>query len=269
MLGLAEPPVPPSDQTPPVPPRPPPRRPASPDVPSLDRPADISPPVRPAGADPRPARKSVLTLTDPGDRTPPRPVRASVVELLAAVAPVTRPEPLFDRTHQRAVLSALASTARPGTEVDIDALLARIVTREPIDRLPWRTAPTTRLGVRLVVDHGPGMTPFRRDLRLLATALRHVIGADAVAEFAIYGDPGDLVPMSGDDHEPFARPGMRRPILLASDLGIAGAAAPPRAWLRAAASATEAGCPLVVLVPYPQVRWPGPPRRPHRVAPAG
>jgi hypothetical protein len=212
--------------------------------------------VRPAGADPRPARKSVLTLTDPGDRTPPRPVRASVVELLAAVAPVTRPEPLFDRTHQRAVLSALASTARPGTEVDIDALLARIVTREPIDRLPWRTAPTTRLGVRLVVDHGPGMTPFRRDLRLLATALRHVIGADAVAEFAIYGDPGDLVPMSGDDHEPFARPGMRRPILLASDLGIAGAAAPPRAWLRAAASATEAGCPLVVLVPYPQVRWP-------------
>jgi hypothetical protein len=172
-----------------------------------------------------------------------------VFDLLPA-PPATsgEPEPLLAPSHQRAVLSGLAALDRPGREVDVDALVDSVVRREPIVTVPRLREPTTRLGVRLLVDRGPSMAPFRRDIGLLTAALRRVIGPDTVDVHNFRGDPGSALPPAAGS----------RPILLASDLGIAAtsAAAGPSAWLRLAAAAREAGSPLVVLLPYPSSRWP-------------
>lgn len=212
--------------------------------------------IRPAGDDPRRVQLPRLTLTEPAAATPPRRLPGSVFELLPSVTAVGDGQPpLLAPAHQRAVLSGLAALDRPGQEVDVETVVKRTANREPIEVVPRLPEPTTRLGVLLLVDRGPAMAPFRRDVRLLVVALRQVVGADAVEVVNLRSDPGAALPLStalvGVDRT--------RPILLVSDLGIAPVGGTPRpsAWLRLAAAAREAGCPLVVLVPYPSTRWPG------------
>src|SRR6266540_1490804 len=197
--------------------------------------------VRPAGDDPRPARRPRL-LAEPGPpAVPPRPLRGSVEQLLPA----------------------LVAVPRPGREVDVDALVDRVASRQPIDAVPRLPEATTRLGVQLLADQGPSMRPYLRDLRLLADALRQVAGADAVEVLAADGDLDAVVPLTGEGtgERPYAPPAGARPVLLASDLGIGTPpdASPPvteERWLDLARLAREAGAPLVVLVPYPPTRWP-------------
>lgn len=260
MLGLA---TTPAAVAPEVPPRPPSV--PLPDVSATNRhaaePAHGDDPAPLAADDPRRPRRSRLTPAQPSAPVPPRPLRGSVTELLPP-PPARRPppEPLFSPERQRTVLSTVVSSRQPGADVDVDALVARAARREPVGRVPKRSAPTTRLGVQLLVDHSPAMSPFRRDLRLLATAVRLVVGADAVEVLAFRDDLTDVMSLSGDDGErrrytPLPGP---RPILAATELGIAGAggSARPAHWLALAEQARVAGSPLVVLVPYPPHRWP-------------
>jgi hypothetical protein len=267
LLGLAAPPVPPLAVRPPVPDL------SVPPVPAADRgPASRDDPaVRPAGTDdPRPVRRPRLVVEQPSPAAPPRALPASVEQLLPA-PPATAPpppEPLLSPAHQRAVLTALVAVPRPGREVDVAALVERLAGRQPVHAVPRLAEATTRLGVQLLVDHGPSMGPYLRDLRLLTAALRQVAGADGVRVLATDGDPATVLPLAltsdeeDEDWEerPYEPPGGGRPVLVASDLGIAGAAAGsvagPAAWLRLADRAREAGSPLVVLVPYPPARWP-------------
>jgi hypothetical protein len=112
----------------------------------------------------------------------------------------------------------------------------------------------------LLTDHGPSMGPYLRDVHQLAGALRQVAGVDGVETLATEGDPTTVQPLADDDADPDGRPyepTPGRPVLVASDLGIgAPGAAGPRPWLELAARARAAGCPLIVLVPYPPHRWP-------------
>jgi hypothetical protein len=226
-----------------------------PTPPSSDRPVGI----RPAGNDPRPARDFAVRATESHESAPPRPVRGSVTELLPA--PPSRPpavEPLFDPLRQRAVLSTLATTRPPGRDIAVDELVERFARREPITRVPTRPTPTTRLGVCVLVDHGPAMAPFRQDLRLLVAALRQVGGRDAVEAFAFRRSLGTVTALSEPDGErPYTPTGGPR-LLAATDLGIGmpGTAIRPADWLALAGTARAAGSPLVVLCPYPPARWP-------------
>jgi hypothetical protein len=204
--------------------------------------------VRPAGDDPRLPRRPRLTPAELATAGPPRPLRGQVADLLPAPdSQPGQPEPLFQPAHQRAVLSTLASVNRPGHDFDIAALVELAARREPIGRVPRKLEPTTRLGVQLLVDHGPSMGPFRPDLRLLAAALRRVVGQNAVEVQAFRGSLASYEPASGG-----------RPILVATDLGIAptGGAVRPAEWLALARRAKVVGSPLIVLVPYPPSRWP-------------
>lgn len=215
--------------------------------------------VRPAGNDPRPPRRPRLVLTEPAVATPPQPLRGSVTDLLPPPIPAAplAAEPLFKPSHQRALLAALASVERPGREVDIDALVELMAARQPVGQVPRRLEATTRLGVQLLLDHGASMGPFRRDLRQLAVALRRVIGTDEVDALAIHDDLHTVTPLffeeDPDDGPRAYRPASPRPVLLASDLGAGGPARTvrPAGWLAFAELVRGAGCPLVVLVPYP------------------
>ena len=267
MLGLAEPL--PAATPPPRPPAPPP----APLPPPLARdrhpgrgPAeDTVTEVRPAGEDDRTVRPARLDLIELPSTEPPRPAVRSVRDLFPppATEPARPPAPLFGPVHQRAVLSTLVSVDRPGTELDFDTLVERIATRQPIGQPPRLPAPTTRLGVQLLLDRRPAMDPFRHDQRTLTAALRLVVGADLVEVLAVRGRLDSAVPLAGARRKPVPyRPGLGpRAILLASDLGIARQAAGRDAtwqadWERLAERATEAGAPLVVLNPYPPARWP-------------
>jgi hypothetical protein len=276
LLGLAS--LPPT-------PVPPPRTPSFPEQPPIGEgpilpiratvaadEADVD--VRPAGDDPRtarPARVRAVTSTAPA---PPRPPRATVDTLFpAGSSPRLPPEPLFLPHHERAVLSALAAVSRPGREVDIAALVEQLSTRRAVDRIPRLPEATTRLGVQLILDQGAGMRPFARDLGLLAHSLRRIVGADAVdvldASYRL-----DLVSRldSGEDEmadtandadaeRAYQPPARGRPVLLATDLGISATLGPaparqPPDVLRLAEAVRGAGCPFVVLIPYPPARWP-------------
>ena len=261
MLGLAV-PAPPS--APPPPPPPPPAPVPGPGAGHVEPADDAVVDVRPAGLDNRSPRAARLELIDAADPVPPRSATSSVQTLLPA--PATRPArphaPLFEPAHQRAVLTSLASVERAGPELDFDALVERVAAREPIDDLPRVREPTTRLGVQLLLDTGRSMDPFRRDQRLLADALRLVVGSGAVEVLAVRGRLDTGRPVSGSNRAPVPLPGPGpRPILLASDLGVprpGGGPWPtrPSDWIRLAARAREAGSPLVVLNPYPPSRWP-------------
>jgi len=260
MLGLAAAPVP--DRPPPLvplPPLPPPGR-----VTHAPRPADedSAAVVRPAGPDPRRPRRPTL-VTHPAVAAPPRPLPPPVEQLLPVVDTARlrsrSPEPLLRPSRQRAVLSALAAVGRPGREVDVDTLVERIVVREPVVVVPRLPESTTGLGVQLLVDHGPSMGPFRRDLRLLADAVRLVVGADAVDVLALRDGPRTVLSLNDDDAEdgPYPAPAGPRAVVAASDLGIGDPATTrPADWLWLAGVVRQAGSPLVVLVPYPQDRWP-------------
>jgi hypothetical protein len=264
VLGLTAPAPPPGlpDVTPP--PLPAPSRVPQPGEGRVRSADDAVVEVRPAGTDNRPARAARLELIEPADPTPPRSVAASVQTLFPE--PATRPDhpqaPLFEPAHQRAVLTTLASVDRAGSELDFDALVDRLAAREPVGDLPRLSEPTTRLGVLLLLDTGPSMDPFRRDQRLLADALRLVVGDDAVQVLAVRGRLHTGRPVSGGNRDPVRLPGPGpRPTLLASDLGTARQGGGPQLtrpsdWLGMAARAREAGSPLVVLNPYPPARWP-------------
>lgn len=271
LLGLAE-PRPPAPS--PDPRHRPPAHPALPDPPAARDPLarteveDTVAEVRPTGGDQRTPRAARLSLVESPAATPPRPVTRRVHDLFPPPATPSasaagEPVPLFEPAHQRAVLSTLVSVDRAGADLDFDALVDRIATRQPIGNPPRLPRPTTRLGVQLLLDRRPAMDPFRRDQRILTAALRLVVGADLVEVLAVRGNLDDAVPAAGPRRKPVPyHPGRGpRPILLASDLGIArqptdASAARPADWLRLADRAIEAGTPLVVLNPYPPARWP-------------
>jgi hypothetical protein len=263
LLGLGGAPA-ASTAAPPAPPSPPPAPPPPAAVPA-GAPAGEGGRVRPAGADPRPPRQPLVVRTAAPRTGPPQPLHGTVEQLLPAPPPPGRrpAEPLLPPAHQRAVLSALVAVARPGREVDVATLVDRVASRQPVRSVPRLPASTTRLGVQLLLDQGPSMGPWLRDLRLLAGALRQVAGADAVQVLATDGDLTAVQPLSEDaGPRAYTPPGGGRPVLVASDLGIGGAGGvPPGRWLELARLTREAGCPLAVLVPYPPARWPAWARR--------
>ncbi|HEV7651550.1 MAG TPA: hypothetical protein VGP26_25650 [Actinophytocola sp.] len=269
MLGLAEPqpaatPSPRPPAPPPATPRPPLARDRHPRW--TGQVEDTVAEVRPAGDDHRTVRPARLDPVESPSTEPPRPAIRSVRDLFPppATEPSRPPVPLFEPAHQRAVLSTLVSVDRAGNELDFDTLVERIATRQPIGQPPRLPAPTTRLGVQLLLDRRPAMDPFRHDQRMLTAALRLVVGVDLVEVLAVRGGLDRAVPLSGIRRKPVPyRPGLGpRAILLASDLGIARQATGRDTtwqadWERLAERATEAGAPLVVLNPYPPARWPG------------
>jgi hypothetical protein len=198
--------------------------------------------------------------------TPPRRV-APLSELLPTPAgQPRRPADLLAPERQRAVLGALCSSRRADGEIDVDAVVGRIAAGEAVPDIPRRLVLTTRLGVRLLVDIGAGMTPFARDAERLVAQAEQLVGSDALERLSFEGSPlGPRGVGNGPawDWQPYSdlKPlPLGRPVLAVTDLGLGGRTPAPstavESWRDLAATVRAAGSRLVLLVPYPQARWP-------------
>jgi hypothetical protein len=142
----------------------------------------------------------------------------------------------------------------------------RIAAGEAVADIPRRLVLTTRLGVRVLVDIGAGMTPFVRDAERLVAQADQLVGSDALERLSFEGSP--LGPRGVGNGaawhwKPYAalNPMPRgRPVLALTDLGLGGRTPAPstamESWREFAATVRAAGGRLVLLVPYPEGRWP-------------
>lgn len=140
--------------------------------------------------------------------------------------PLPPKEPLFRRSWQRSILSALLHVPFALPEPDTDALFDALSQGRRIDRLQWRTAPSLSLGVRCFLDAGPVMDPLLEDQRQLLTSLRLLFGQErvSVARFETLPDGEDVQFEKGTENA--ASP--RAPVLVVSDFGLMKV--PGRRW---------------------------------------
>lgn len=163
---------------------------------------------------------------------------------------------LPERTARHA-LSATLATERSGADIDLSRLLDAICRRQPLRTLPRRPETTVAAGCQLLLDYSPGMVPFWEDLNALAEQVRDVVGEPANRVYAFDADPGSARHWTAaGDAQAWQPDG--RPVLVATDLGIQGRAPadPHPGWTAFAADCARAGSPLLLLIPWPEERWP-------------
>ena len=210
-----------------------------------------------------PAELAYVRTERPGERTPlsAGPLKPGSSD------PLPPPRPLLSPRTSRGIVGAALSTHDDRGPVDVAAVVERLARGEPFDELPRRTWPTLRHGAQVLLDGGAGMAPYAADAEALLAELRRHFGHERLSVARFTGCPTRAAGLGarrrwGRWRPP--RPGM--PIALISDLGIgrpplSDDVAPPREWLRFAAEASHARCPLVAFVPYRTSRVPAPLRR--------
>jgi hypothetical protein len=195
-------------------------------------------------------------------RRPPRDIPPLDTLLPAPVAPPNDGESaLFVRRWQRGVATGLAGVLAPTGALDIVRIVELVARRSAVPHLPRRSAYTTRMGLQLLVDVGPGMWPFSADVAELETLLRLTISRETVSMLRFDQSPragigsGSLATWTA-----YVPPLPGTPILAVSDFGLAGPAGDlPSAraeWEGVAEAALVARCPLLALTPFPASRWP-------------
>jgi hypothetical protein len=156
------------------------------------------------------------------------------------------------------MLGAAISTSAPGG-VDPARLVDRIARKRPIDPVPRLLRSTLARGARVMVDRGGGMSQFARDADAIVAQVHAVAGRERTEVLRFWHSPL-RVGSSSRTGKAAPPPEGGRPVLALSDLGIAPAGTAPlgvaREWLDFEEAITGAGSALVVLVPYPEERWP-------------
>jgi len=171
---------------------------------------------------------------------------------VAALVPRLPHRPLLPRRAARDVLDAVASTWQPTSAIDVRRVLADVVARRPVVRLPRVYRPSLAAGLQVLVDRGEGMQPFRPDQREVVAGLRRLIGSGLdVRRFL--DDP--WAGTRPDDDRTWSRayrpPAPGRPVLVLGTLGRGARPRPEldRQWRRLAAMLAGRESPLAALVP--------------------
>jgi hypothetical protein len=169
-------------------------------------------------------------------------------------------DPLFSPASSRNLIATALATWQLDGPVDVGRLVHRIASRRPVVRVPRRPRLTLRLGIQVLVDHGPGMDPFVRDASALVAQIRSIAGAHRVEVLRFANDPRLAGPGPRRTWRPYRPPETGARIIAVTDLGIAA----PRlrlpssdaAWRALAARVAETRSALMCVVPYPSARWP-------------
>lgn len=165
------------------------------------------------------------------------------------------PEPLFNPDTVRSILFFALATVVHDSELDLEAL-TRYLTFQQAWRgdVPYLPRPTASLGVHIVFDRRPAMTPYYEDQATMLEMVRSVVGSSRTtfSHFRQAPDeifaPGEIVP----------KPGV--PTLLLSDLGIGRSPdryrLPRHTWDSFLLRLRKIASPTVAFVPHAPDRWP-------------
>ena len=231
--------------------------------PAPKSPSSIAAPPPPSTRPPLPATMLPSSLTGLTQRAPAAPGKPDWLDHPKNVPdPVAQPPlgrlPIFAEATSRAILSATLACRRPGAEVDVRALVAAVCRREPLARLPCLPDITLERGCHLLLDYSASMTPWWEDLAGLQYQVQHVVGDHVTQVYSFDRDPNAAFRWTPDlERDPWQPDG--RPVLAATDLGIQGRGGrvlPPRGWMEALTSCARHGSPLLILIPWPEPRWP-------------
>ncbi len=157
----------------------------------------------------------------------------------------------------------MCASRRLEGDLDVEAVTERIGQGEVVTTIPRRPVLTTRYGIELLVDVGEGMRPFGADVARVRAAIERIVGRDNLDVQQFAGCPLEDPGAGRGPHwtwERYNPAASTRPALALSDLGLGGR--PPGRpdlvprWCELADQLRSAGRRLVVLVPYPEDRWP-------------
>jgi hypothetical protein len=253
-----------------------PRRPAGPPAAPLPRPAraaDTAPGRERAASDGVLPAWCGSLLSFPAPDAPPRAEPASPppdtpLFRPARTAVEVAPEPPWNPRTEQAILLAVAATEAAGREVDRRRLI-ELALRRPAGpltgarlRVPYRSRPTTRAGLHVLLDRGPSMRPFRHDHQWLARLARRVVPPDQLRVWDFRLRQG----VSADGGRTWRAtdaclpPG--KPVLLVSDLGHLRPPgggrhqASPAEWLAFLRRLRRAGHTVTCLTPFGPQSYP-------------
>jgi hypothetical protein len=178
------------------------------------------------------------------------------------VAPATPHDTLFSPPSSRAMGAALAAVRIRDGDVDTERLVATLAEGRPLRTVPRLPVWTLRHGLQVLIDQGPGMQPWQRDVDQLLALLARLLGEARLQVLGFDDEPLRGCWQPGTDETmrwPAPPPGAA--VLMVSDLGITrppGAVLQPvaRRWQGFARAAAQAGAAVRVLVPHAPARWP-------------
>lgn len=167
-------------------------------------------------------------------------------------------DPLFRPDWTRALLYAALATVDDHGPLDVERMVERLASAEPLGRIPRLQRRHLGAGVQVLIDINKTMSPYVEDQRGLLDDIKRVVSAELVRE-AIFEAVPEQIAFEAEDWQWRAyQPPPRGTLVLAlTDLGV-GPAMPgvarstPEAWLAFAERLRVNGCPFVVLTPYPE-----------------
>ncbi len=133
------------------------------------------------------------------------------------------PPPLFVPRWERALISTAVATREATGTVDVPAVVRRLAAGEALTSVPRRSRPSLRSGAHVLLDVGVGMLPFTADRTALVASLRRFIGRDRTTVDRFVGTPLHGVGSGPRNRRRRFEPTPGRPVVLVSDLGVAGA----------------------------------------------
>jgi hypothetical protein len=239
----------------------------SPDARSIAKQASTAPPLRVSrSAKPVAQQTSNLrhigTKEDASGRPAWIDAPGAVMGRASEHAQAPPPPRLFGPPSGRAILSSALSTSIPEGDVDVERIIETLSEAQPVLELPRQLSATLRRGVQLLVDHGPGMVPFRADQEMFVTDLDDVLSDDRLEVLRFVGCPSRGVLAGPDDRwTDWRPPPPGTPVLAVTDAGLGGspldpAWASPDEWLEFAHHVRDEGSDLFALVPWQASRWP-------------
>ncbi|GAB3738797.1 hypothetical protein GCM10027598_67440 [Amycolatopsis oliviviridis] len=190
------------------------------------------------------------TYRDLGDQPPPWHDAVWLQQPGYEPPPASLPhEPLFAHRTARDILQAALSRRERCGDIDLPALIDRICANRPVGELPRRPVPTTRFGVRLLLDRGEAMAPFQRDQADLIAGVRALTGRTTPVSWFFAESPDPALELR-------CPPGTRVLIVSAFDV-LPHTFCDRRAWRRLVGRWRERDVAPVALLPFPASRVPG------------
>jgi hypothetical protein len=166
---------------------------------------------------------------------------------------------LFPSQTHRGILSAALRIRKRGKEPNIPKLIAQVVRGKIPAITPTRECFTLQRGCQLLLDYSQSMVPFWDDLRALAKQVENLVGAERIARFEFDQNPNlskQWLPTGQSQSWHIDR---SRPLLIASDLGIAGQVGQYTLspdWLTFINACSQQRVPLLILIPWQAQYWP-------------